>query len=321
VLEEAGPTEVSVSMRNATESERTRASRQELAEHIVRHCTADGIVEVMPGLSVYRASAPMGPICRLSAPSFCVIAQGRKEVQLGNERYRYDASQYLLVSAGVPLVSHIVEASHARPFLGVRVVLDPAVITAMLVEAHHLVSRTTCVVRAVAVSTITASLLDAVVRLVRLVDTPVDYRVLGALTVREIVYHLLAGPQGERLRRIALVGGREHRIAEAISRIRKDFDQPLRIADLADALGMSVSGLHHHFKAVTAMSPLQFQKQLRLQEARRLLVSCDVDAANAGFRVGYDDPSHFSREYKRFFGAPPKRDTERRRVPSRELDI
>jgi AraC-like DNA-binding protein len=141
-------------------------------------------------------------------------------------------------------------------------------------------------------------------RLVRLVDAPSGYEVLAPLAVREIAYRLSLGEQGGRLRQIAVVGGRAHRIARAIELIRQDYDKPLRIAGLAKKLGMSVSGFHHHFKAVTAMSPLQFQKQLRLQEAQRLLLAGDVDAATAGYRVGYDDSSHFSREYKRLFGEP-----------------
>ena len=157
------------------------------------------------------------------------------------------------------------------------------------------------------------------VRLVRLLDSPADEaRFLAPLVTREIVYRLLMGAQGDRLRQIAVLGGHSHRIAEAIERLRKDFDQPLRIEDIARELGMSVSGFHHHFRAVTAMSPLQFQKQLRLQEARRLMLGEDLDAASAGYRVGYGDASHFTREYKRLFGAPPMRDVERLREAAME---
>ncbi len=295
------------------ELERARASRDELAERIARHLAEDGSLEAAPGLFLSRSSLPTGPVYRVTEPSFCVIAQGSKEVLLGKERYRYDASHYLLVSAGLPLVGHIIEASRERPYLGVRVVLDPAVITAVLIEAGLLASRADGGVRALAVSRLGASLLDAVVRLVRLVDAPSDYGVLAPLAAREIVYRLSLGEQGGRLRQIAVNGGRAHRMAKAIELLRKDYDKSLRIAGLARQLGMSISGFHHHFKAVTAMSPLQFQKQLRLQEARRLLLAGDFDAATAGYRVGYDDPAHFSREYKRLFGEPPIRDVERLR--------
>src|SRR6266545_2643007 len=162
-----------------------------------------------------------------------------------------------------------------------------------------------------AVSPLDASLLDDVVRLVRLLDTPADARFLAPLITREIIYRLLMGAQGDRLRQIAVLGGATQRIAAAIERIRHDFNQPLRIEELAQAVGMSVSGFHYHFKAVTAMSPGQFQKQLRLQEARRLLIGEHLDAASAGSRVGYDDASYFTRDYKRLFGAPPMRDVAR----------
>jgi AraC-like DNA-binding protein len=279
----------------------------------VRHVLEDGRIEAAPGLFLFRYSRPTGPLYSVSEPSFCVIVQGSKELLVGDERYRYDASRYLLVSAEVPAVGHIVEASTDRPYLAVRLVLDPAVVTTVLTDASLGDSRSDGADKAIAVSRLDADLLDSVVRLVRLVDSPRDYGVLAPLAAREIVYRLALGDQGRRLRQIAVIGGRAHRMARAIELLREDFDKPLRIAGLARQLGMSVSGLHHHFKAVTAMSPLQFQKQLRLQEARRLLLAGDVDAATAGYQVGYDDPSHFSREYKRHFGQPPMRDVERLR--------
>jgi AraC-like DNA-binding protein len=299
--------------KQASELERARASRGELAERIARHFTEDGKVEAAPGLFLLRYSLPTGPLYAVSEPSFCVIVQGSKELLLGNERYRYDASNYLLVSAGLPVVGHILDASKERPYLAVRLVLDPAVVTAVLLEAGLLASRADAAVKAMVVSRLDANLLDGVARLVRLADTPRDYGVLAPLAAREIVYRLALGEQGARLRQIAVIAGRAHRIAKAIELLRKGYDKPLRVAALASQLGMSISGFHHHFKAVTAMSPLQFQKELRLQEARRLLLAGDVDAATAGYRVGYDDPSHFSREYKRAFGEPPRRDVERLR--------
>lgn len=164
-----------------------------------------------------------------------------------------------------------------------------------------------------------SGLLDAVLRLLRLLDSPAEEtRFLRPLVTREIVFRLLAGEQGGRLRQIAVLGGHAYRIAGALERLRKDFDRPLRIEDIARELGMSVSGFHHHFKAVTAMSPLQFQKQMRLQKARRLMLGEELDAASAGYRVGYGDASHFTREYKRLFGAPPVRDVERLRKAAME---
>ena len=303
-------------------SERARASRGELTERIAHHVVEDGSVVAAPGLFLYRFSSPTGPRYGVNEPSFCVIAQGSKEVFLGKARYRYDPSHYLLVSTGLPVVSHVIDASRERPYLAVRVVLDAAVVTEVLLEGGFLTSRAKGGVRALAVSRLDASLLDPVVRLVRLVDAPSDYAVLAPLAVREIVYRLSRGEQAGQLRQIAVVGGRaHHRITQAIELLRENRGKPLHIAGLAQRFGMSISGFHHHFKAVTAMSPLQFQKQLRLQEARRLLLAGDVDAATAGYRVGYDDPSHFSREYRRHFGQPPMRDVERLRgVVARALE-
>jgi len=283
----------------------------ELARRIAHRVTTDGTVEVAPGLLFYRFSAPAGPAYAVSTPRFCVIAQGSKEVVLRTERYRYDASRYLLVSAGLPLVGHVIEASKDQPYLALGVTLDPGVVTAVLLESGLPVSHVNGDVRAIAVSRLDENLLDAVVRLVRLLDSPTDYGVLAPLVVREIVYRLLIGEQGDRLRQVAVIDGRVHRIAKAIEILGKDRDKPLRVGDIARQLGVSVSGLHSQFKAVTGMSPLQFQKQLRLQEARRILLAGEVDVARAGYRVGYDDPSHFSREYKRLFGEPPLRDLER----------
>ena len=298
---------------------RGRASRDELAERITRHVMQDGREESAPGLSLYRYSQPTGPLYGVSEPSFCVVVQGAKELLLGTERLRYDATQYLLVSAGVPVVGHVIEASKQRPYLAVRLVLDPAIVTAVLMESGHLTSRIDSTVKALATCPIDADLLDIVLRLVRLVDSPRDYGALAPLAAREIVYRLARGDQGARLRQIAVVAGRAHRIAKAIELIRNSFGKPLRIGVLARQLGMSVSALHHDFKAVTAMSPLQFQKQLRLQEARRLLLGGEVDVARAGYRVGYDDPPHFNREYKKLFGEPPGRDVQRLRSISQGL--
>lgn len=293
--------------------DRMRWGRDELAEQIAQHVAEDSSVEAAPGLFLYRFSSPTKPRYGVTEPSFCVIAQGSKEVLLGTERYRYDASHYLLVSAELPVTGHIVNASKEQPYLAVRIVLDPAVVAEVLIEAGLHASGMDGPVKVMAVSRLDVSLLDAVVRVVRLLDSPGDYGVLAPLVAREIIYRLCLGEQGGRLRQIAVSGGRAHRIAKAIGLLRTNHNKPLRIPGLARQLGMSVSGLHHHFKAATGMSPLQFQKQFRLLEARRLLLAGDVDAATAGYRVGYDDASHFSREYRRLFGEPPLRDAERLR--------
>jgi AraC-like DNA-binding protein len=299
------------------ETQRLHAYREELAARIARAIPEDGPVEPLKGLHLNRSSTRTDPLHGVSQPSFCVIAQGSKEVLLGDSRYRYDAAHYLLATVELPVVTRVIEASAERPYLGLRLDLDPALVGSVMVEAGHLSLRNGGDVRAIDVSPLDTDLLDAVVRLVRLLDSPAKARVVRPLITREIVYRLLMGEQGNRLRHLALLGGPTDGIAEAIERLRREFNQPLRIESLAREVGMSVSGFHHQFKAVTAMSPLQFQKQLRLQEARRLLLGEHLDAASAGYRVGYEDASQFSREYKRLFGQPPMRDVERLREAAR----
>ncbi|HEY0733687.1 MAG TPA: AraC family transcriptional regulator [Herpetosiphonaceae bacterium] len=299
------------------ETDRAQASRDELARRIGQVTRDQERTEPLPGLWFRRVCAPTELGHGVSVPAFCVIAQGSKEILLGEKRYRYDPAQYLIATAELPIASRITDASPERPFLSLVLTLDPTLVSSVLVEAGHLVPQRPSAVTAIDVSPLDAALLDAVVRLVRLVDSPTDASILAPLVQREIVYRLLMGAQGGRLRQLAVVGGTTHRIAEAIDRLRNGFDQPLRIEDLARDLGMSVSGFHQHFRAVTAMSPLQFQKHLRLQEARRLMLGEGLDAASAGYRVGYGDPSHFTREYKRLFGAPPMHDVEQLREGGR----
>ena len=262
-----------------------------------------------------RCSRPTARVHGSYAPFFCVVAQGSKELLVGEDSFRYDPAHYVISTIERPMIGQVVDASPERPYLALRLVLDPSVVTSVMVESglgppggdgHG-------GVKAVDVSALDADLLDATVRLVRLVDTPAEYRALAPLVVREITYRLLAGAQGGRMRHLAIGGGHAHRMVRAIERLRETFDKAVRIEEIARELGMSVSGFHAHFKALTAMSPLQFQKQLRLQEARRLMLNESADAAEAGYRVGYHDISHFSREYKRHFGEPPMRHVARLR--------
>jgi AraC-like DNA-binding protein len=304
---------------NHPQSERevhmAQAVREELAERIARAARRDGTLEAPGGLRLLRASSPSPKEHGVSSPAFCVIAQGSKEVLLGDDCYRYDANHYLITAAALPIATRITEASEQRPYLGVVLGLEPALVGSVMVEAGHPATPEHAAVRAFDVSPLEAGLLEAVLRLVGLLDAPAeDARFLRPLITREIVFRLLKGEQGDRLRQIAVLGGHSHRIARAIEWLRDDFDRPLRIEDVARESGMSVSGFHHHFKAVTAMSPLQFQKRMRLHEARRLMLGQDLDAGSAGRRVGYSDASQFTREYKRLFGAPPMRDAERLRA-------
>ena len=295
------------------EAQRMQANREELVERILRILPEDGHAQPLPGVHLHRSSLPLEPVHSLVEPSFCVIAQGSKEVLLGEGRYQYDPSHYLISTVEMPRVSQILEASKERPYLSFRLVLDPALVGSVMVEAGQASPPGHVDVSAIDVSQLDVNLQDAVLRLVRLLDSPAEAPVLTPLITREIIYRLLIGQQGARLRHLAILGGYTPIIARAVEQLRQEFDQTLRIEDLARELGMSVSGLHHHFKAVTSLSPLQFQKQLRLQEARRLMLSEDFDAASAAYRVGYHDASHFNREYKSLFGVPPMRDVQRLR--------
>src|SRR6266571_4382702 len=312
------PMNVMIHQQAEREAQRVQAEREELVVRIGRAIREDGTVQLLQGLHLSRCSLPLKPVHSVLEPSVCVIAQGSKEVLQGENRYRYDPSQYLLATVEMPRVSQVLEASKERPYLSLRLELAPTLVGSVMVEAGHPSPRDSADVRAIDVSPLDVNLLDAFVRLVRLLDSPAEARVLQPLITREIIYWLLVGEQGARLRHLAILGGYTSHIARAVERLRQDFDQPLRIEDIARELGMSVSGFHHHFKAVTAMSPLQFQKQLRLQEARRLMLGEDLDAASVAARVGYDDASQFSREYKRLFGQPPMRDVERLREAAQD---
>jgi AraC-like DNA-binding protein len=290
-----------------------QAYREELVERIGRAISFDGSVQPLQGLHLYRHSVPLERVYSVVDPSVCVVAQGCKEFLLGESHYRYDPFHYLLSTVDLPNIGQVLEASKERPFLSLRLSLDPSIVSSVMLEAAYAPSRKPTGVRAIDVSLLDANLLEATVRLTRLLDSPTEAPILLPLIMREIVYRLLMGEQGVRLRHLATLGGGSSPIARAVERLRQDFDRPLRVEQLARELGMSVSGFHQHFKAVTALSPLQFQKRLRLQEARRLMLSEDLDAASAAYRVGYQDASHFNREYKSLFGVPPMRDMQQLR--------
>lgn len=299
----------------ATEREvqRMQANREELVERILRAVPEDGVVQPLQGLHLGRLSTPSQRIHSVLEPSVCVIAQGSKVVFLGNARYQYDPFNYLLTTLELPRVSQVLEASKERPYLSLRLELSPTLVSSVMVETGQPVSPSRVDARAMGVSPLDADLLDAVVRLVRLVDSPTEARVLLPLITREIVYRLLTGDQADRLCHLAASGGYAPNIVKAVKRLRQEFDQPVRIEELAQELGMSISSFHHLFKSVTALSPLQYQKRLRLQEARRLMLGEDLDATSAAYRVGYNDAAHFNREYKSLFGEPPIRDVQRLR--------
>jgi AraC-like DNA-binding protein len=260
------------------------------------------------GLSLHQWEAPTEPTSYILAPSICLIGQGRKCVLLGEEAYIYDAHHFLITSVDLPLVAQIIEASIDRPYLGLTLELDLRAIARLMLDSNLPSPRTSNDRLGIAVRQVSVPLLDAFERLIDLLDQPEDIPVLAPLIQREIFYRLLVSEQGRRLRQITSVESHSYQIAQAIDWLKDNFDKTFRVEDLATKAGMSTSTFHHHFRSMTAMSPLQFQKRLRLNEARRLMLTEHLDAATAGFHVGYESPSQFSREYGRLFGAPPMRD-------------
>lgn len=279
-----------------------------LVAAIERHAPAAGVrYEATMGMWLGRNPTPTAPLTLVVEPSLCIVAQGAKEVYLAGEVYRYDPAQALLVSIDLPISVRVVEASPASPCLAVRVALDPAVVGELLADCPDDLHPSSPA-RGLEVSPVDPQLLDAVARLVALLDSPRTLAPLAPLVLREINYRVLISPLGPRLRQIATTGAPARQIARAIRWLRDHFADPLRGEALARQARMSLSGFHHHFKAVTGLSPLQYQKRLRLHEARRLMLSDGADAAEAAFRVGYESPSQFSREYRRMFGESPRRD-------------
>jgi AraC-like DNA-binding protein len=262
-------------------------------------------------LSIYRHGAPTELISYLQEPSLCLIVQGKKRVLLGEETYVYDKDHYLITAVDLPLIAQIFEASRTSPYLGLTLRLEKKQIAQMLLDDHVAIARNQASDRGLVVSKIELSIVQAMLRLVDLLDHPGDIPVLAPLIQREILYRLLIGEQGQRLQQISMVGSHSHQIARAIEWLKKNYDKSFKVEDLASYSGMSTSSLHYHFRSLTAMSPLQFQKRLRLNEARQLMLMEQKDATTAAFEVGYESPSQFSREYSRLFGAPPSRDIKK----------
>ncbi len=286
----------------------------ELADLIQHHCPTDGLhATAIAGLDLACTTEPSLPTPTLYRPCLCIIAQGRKTVCLGDEQYIYDPLNYLVASVTLPVTGQVIEATPEHPYLSLRLEIDPLLITSLIANAGPIGVPSPSPYRALYMDRLGMPLLDAVVRLLRLLETPRDIATLAPLALREIFYRLLHSTQGHRLHAIAIADSQGQRINRAIEWLNLNFDQPLRIEELAREVNLSTSTLHHRFKAVTALSPLQYQKQLRLQEARRLMLCEGLEAAAASYRVGYESPSQFSREYSRLFGAPPLRDLARLR--------
>lgn len=302
-------------MTDVVERSKLDSIRNEIERIVARYVEKHGVgATVVPGLSVGRATAPIAPSSYLFEPSLCVGARGSKRVHLGEASYVYDEHHFLLTAVGLPTIIEVAEASEDAPYTALQLKLDLHAARQVIgeVETHRL--DTARSEAGIATGPVDGALLDAVVRLVRLLDTPRDIPILHANIHREILYRVLVGPAGARLRQIVQVGSQGGRIAKAVERLQRDFSKKLKIEDLADEVGMGVSTLHHHFREITTMSPLQFQKQLRLHEARRLMLTEDADAANAAIQVGYESVTQFNREYRRLFGAPPVKDVRAMRA-------
>ena len=295
------------------------ARTDELVDELVRLLdrrtgTTEGQTETAhPALNLYRFSHPTEPAYILQEPAVYVVVQGRKRVALGGEVYVYDRTRYLAVSVGLPVLSNVSEASPERPYLCMTITVDPRELAALVVETGRPPPRGDHDGRALFLSPLRAPLLDPLARLVRLLDAPDDLAVLAPLVLREVNYRLLQDDPSGRLAEMAIGDGRLRRVSGAITWLRNHYAEPMEVADLARRSNMSPSSLHHEFKAVTALSPLQYQKRLRLHEARRLLLSGATSAEGTAYEVGYASASQFSREYARLFGEPPRRDAERAR--------
>lgn len=291
-----------------------KTATENLAKNIARLTEgSEQLITYIPGFILSRREEPVGPISGVYEPSVCMVAQGSKRVLLGNESYTYDASHYLITSVHLPTIVQVVEASREKPYLGIRLKFNQHDVSQLMADANLPPPNEHQSSRGMAVGSITLPLISAFQRLLDLLDEEQNIPILAPIIQREIIYRLLVGEQGLRLRQIASTGSQGNQIAGAIEWLKENFRQTLRIKNLAELACMSTATFHHHFKALTALSPLQYQKQLRLQEARRLMLIEHVEAANAAFRVGYESPSHFSRDYGRMFGAPPLRDIMRLR--------
>jgi AraC-like DNA-binding protein len=296
--------------------DRARELRAELARRIALFIgSGENRATDISGLTLHRRIAPTAPCSATYEPSVTVIAQGQKRVDLGGRTFIYDHSRYLLTAVDLPVISRVIKATEEMPCLALSLRLQMPVVRELLSREEIQVPGMPPDSPAMATGETTVEFLDACCRLMDLLENPKDIPFLSGLIEREIIYRILRGPEGARLRAIATLGDQSHRTAKAIAWISANYAKPLRVEDLAEMAGMGVSTLHHHFRALTAVSPVQYQKQLRLQAARGRMLMDGLDAASAAFEVGYESASQFSREYSRFFGQPPMRDIRSLRSP------
>lgn len=288
--------------------------RSELAEKIADRAKGEGDTSTkIAGLQLYRRSEPSPCNSAAYEPSLVVFVQGQKRIAVGKTTYVCDGSNFLLTSVDLPVVSQVTKASKEEPLLGLLLRFEMPTVREILSQHEFHLQEESGDARGMAVGVTSAELLDACIRLVDLLDTPEDIPFMSDLVQREIIFRLLRSPQGRNLRAIATLGEQTNRTAKAVEWLRMNYARPLRVEELASMARMGVSTLHHQFRSLTAMSPLQYQKQLRLHVARERMLNGGLDAASAAFEVGYESASQFNREYSRFFGMPPMRDVKARR--------
>lgn len=282
---------------------------EKLAKHIEKWANGANQYDTeIPGLRFSRWATPTPPTSYTHNPSICLIAQGRKRVLLGEDSFIYDANHFLISSVDLPIIANIIEASEDKPYLGVIMELDLTEISQLIVDSELTFNQSKEAQKGIAVGELSEPLLDAFLRLIELLDEGQSIKILAPIIKREIFYRLLITEQGARLNQIVTAGSHSHQIAKAIDWLKNNFVKPISVSELAAYSGMSKSAFYTHFRSMTSMTPLQFQKKLRLSEARRLMLTENLDAMATTFKVGYESPSQFSREYSRLFGAPPSKD-------------
>lgn len=299
---------------------RVEAFRLELVRKVALALgSEEKLITSIPGLTLHRRTGPTAPCAVAYAPGLTVMAQGKKRVELGPNTFIYDESRYLLTSLDLPSISQVVEASRERPALAFALKLDLPIVRELLMREDVPVRELPADTPAMTTANVTAELLSSCCRLMDLLETPEHIPFLSGLIQREIVYRILQGPEGARLRAITTQGEQSHRAAKAIAWLKSNYEKPLRVDELAQMARMGVSTFHHHFREMTAMSPVQYQKQLRLQAARARMLTDDLDASSAAVTVGYESVSQFNREYSRLFGQPPMRDIRALRSAGSDL--
>jgi len=284
----------------------------ELVDLAVRYARRPGLSATpLPELQIVRADRREARVYTVLRPSLCFILQGAKEVTVGSDVLRYRSQQFLFSSVDLPATGEVLEASPRQPYLGLMLQIEPGVVFELASASGRLERRATSASKPAIFVGSDGAMTDAFMRLLRCAQDPVDARILAPGVIREITYRLVCGPHGDVVSELGIADSQTQRIASAVEWLKRDYARPIRTAELARMARMSVSAFHHHFKKVTTLSPLQYQKRLRLHEARRLLLGDTTSAADAGFRVGYESPSQFNREYRRYFGLPPISDIKR----------